>query len=126
MSAGQDESAFRTACAGVPAPISSRPPPMVSRGEAAGSSRPLRPGLDRPVQDYFREHFSIVFSGFLDSIAFTAAFKTVGADRMMFAADYPFLDSAETRKFLDELPVSGSDREKIAHTNAERLLKLGG
>ncbi|MEH0421468.1 hypothetical protein [Streptomyces sp. B21-083] len=33
--------------------------------------------------------------------------------------------TTETRKFLDRLPVSDTDREKIAHGNAERILKLG-
>jgi len=31
---------------------------------------------------------------------------------------------SEARAFLDKIPVSPEDREKIAHGNAERLLKL--
>jgi uncharacterized protein len=30
----------------------------------------------------------------------------------------------QARAFLDRLPVSPADRERIAHGNAERLLKL--
>jgi predicted TIM-barrel fold metal-dependent hydrolase len=30
----------------------------------------------------------------------------------------------EARQFLDSLPVTESDRKKIAHENADRLLKL--
>ncbi|WP_416981182.1 amidohydrolase family protein [Streptomyces sp. T028] len=81
-------------------------------------------GLDRPVRDYFREHFSLAISGILDTVAFNAAFDTVGSERMLFAVDYPFHSSTETRAFFDDLPLSTTDREKIAHTNAERLLKL--
>ncbi len=42
----------------------------------------------------------------------------------MFSADYPYGSMAKAREFLDKLPVSPSDRERIAHGNAERLLGL--
>jgi predicted TIM-barrel fold metal-dependent hydrolase len=48
----------------------------------------------------------------------------VGADRILFSVDYPFSPNAEGRDFLNSLPVSPEDREKIAHGNADRLLKL--
>jgi predicted TIM-barrel fold metal-dependent hydrolase len=31
---------------------------------------------------------------------------------------------AQARAFLDQLPVSPADRERIAHGNAERLLRM--
>lgn len=80
--------------------------------------------LDKPVKDYFREHFSITISGINDDVAFAGALNTVGIDRVMFSADYPFNCSAEAREFLEGLSIDQSDREKIAHGNAERLLKL--
>jgi predicted TIM-barrel fold metal-dependent hydrolase len=80
--------------------------------------------LDKPVKDYFRSNISITISGILDNIAFAAALNAVGIDRMMFSADYPFHSSLETREYLEQLPVDPSDKEKIAHVNAERLLKL--
>jgi predicted TIM-barrel fold metal-dependent hydrolase len=42
----------------------------------------------------------------------------------MFSADHPYGSMAAARKFLNELPVSASEREQIAHSNAERLLGL--
>jgi uncharacterized protein len=42
----------------------------------------------------------------------------------MFSADYPYASMPEARAFLDRLPVSPADREKIAHGNAEGLLRL--
>jgi len=42
----------------------------------------------------------------------------------MFAVDYPFSRNEEGRTFLDGLPVSAADKDKIAHSNAERLLGL--
>ena len=48
----------------------------------------------------------------------------VGADRIMFSADYPFSAMPAARAFLEQLPVSPADKERIAHENAERLLAL--
>ena len=42
----------------------------------------------------------------------------------MFSADYPYSSMTEAKHFLDNLPVSAHDKKKIAHGNAERLLKL--
>jgi predicted TIM-barrel fold metal-dependent hydrolase len=49
----------------------------------------------------------------------------VGVDPIMFSADYPYQSMSQARAFLDQLPVSASDKEKIAHGNAERLLGCG-
>ena len=49
-----------------------------------------------------------------------------GVDRIMFSVDYPFASNARARAFLDALPVSPADRAKIAHGNADRLLRLPG
>lgn len=43
---------------------------------------------------------------------------------ILFSADYPYSSMAEARRLLEELPVSPADRERIAHGNAERSLKL--
>jgi len=48
----------------------------------------------------------------------------VGVERIMFSADYPWGSMVEARRFLDQLPVSPSDRERVAHINAEELLGL--
>jgi predicted TIM-barrel fold metal-dependent hydrolase len=42
----------------------------------------------------------------------------------MFSADYPYGSMEEARSFLQYLPVSDGDRERIAHGNAERLFGL--
>jgi predicted TIM-barrel fold metal-dependent hydrolase len=48
----------------------------------------------------------------------------VGVDRIMFSTDHPYASMTQARAFLDRLPVSPADRERIAHGNAERLLRL--
>jgi predicted TIM-barrel fold metal-dependent hydrolase len=45
-------------------------------------------------------------------------------DRILFSADYPYASMAHARAFLEQLPLSPADRARIAHGNAERLLRL--
>jgi uncharacterized protein len=80
--------------------------------------------LTRPIKDYFYDHVSITTSGVFDYAAFASALHAFGADRIMFAVDYPYSPNQEGRAFLDSLPISPTDRAKIASGNAERLLKL--
>ena len=80
--------------------------------------------LARPVGAYLRENVSYTFGGFNWTPAFLDLLLQVGVDRIMFSTDYPFASMAAARSFLDQLPVSPVDRERIAHGNAERLLRL--
>jgi predicted TIM-barrel fold metal-dependent hydrolase len=80
--------------------------------------------LNRPVADYLRENIYYTFSGFNFTQTFLDLYLQVGADRIMFSADYPYSSMAQARNFLDQLPVSYADKNKIAHGNAERLLRL--
>ena len=63
-------------------------------------------------------------SGCFSEPPFVCALKVVGADRILFSVDYPYSSNAEGRAFLNSLPVSPGEMAKIAHGNAERLLKL--
>jgi predicted TIM-barrel fold metal-dependent hydrolase len=48
----------------------------------------------------------------------------MGADRILFAADYPFGTPKEAVEDIERSPVSDSDKEIIYHFNAERVLRL--
>jgi predicted TIM-barrel fold metal-dependent hydrolase len=80
--------------------------------------------LKRPVGEYFRDHFYLTTSGYFTNPPFLCMLQVVGADHIMFSVDYPFSPNAVGRKFLDHLAISREDMEKIAHGNAEKLLKL--
>jgi hypothetical protein len=86
--------------------------------------RPEMTGLRQPVSAYLRQNLYYSFSGFNFPATFLDLLLEVGADRIMFSADYPYASMAEARAFLDRLPVSEADREKIAHGNAERVMGL--
>ncbi len=81
-------------------------------------------GLARPVSAYLRENVHYTFAGFNYTPTFLDLLLEVGVDRIMFSADFPYGSMTAAREFLDHLPVSAADRERIAHGNAERLLAL--
>jgi hypothetical protein len=80
--------------------------------------------LQRRVADYFCKNFYLTTSGYFTVPPLLCALQVVGADHILFSVDYPFSPNAEGRDFLNSLPVSPEDREKIAHGNADRLLRL--
>ena len=97
-------------------------PSMIWRTNAKVTQRTTK--LERPVLDYFVEHFYVSTSGFFSSTALLNLMLVLGADRILFAADYPYNKSEDARAFLEAAPIAPTDREKIAHGNAERLLRL--
>lgn len=80
--------------------------------------------LSRTVSQTILDQTWITTSGFFALAPFTAAMMTFGADRILFSVDYPFSPNSAGRAFLDHLPVAPADKAKIAHGNADRLLKL--
>ncbi|MGB7437835.1 MAG: amidohydrolase family protein [Candidatus Acidiferrum sp.] len=80
--------------------------------------------LQRPISAYLRGNVHYTFSGFNYTPNFLDLLLQVGVERIMFSADYPYASMMQARAFLDNLPVSTADKERIAHANAERLLRL--
>jgi predicted TIM-barrel fold metal-dependent hydrolase len=80
--------------------------------------------LARPISAYLRENVHYTFAGFNFTPTFLDLLLQVGVERIMFSADHPYGSMSEARAFLDRLPVSSADREKIAHLNAERHLRM--
>jgi predicted TIM-barrel fold metal-dependent hydrolase len=49
----------------------------------------------------------------------------LSADNILFSVDWPYESNSMGTAFLRSAPISEIDRAKIAHGNAERILKLG-
>lgn len=81
-------------------------------------------GLDRGVDEYLRQNVYYATSGFNYTSVFVDLMTQVGAERIMFATDYPILSMRDSREFLDRLPLTAQDAHLVAHGNAERLLGL--
>lgn len=81
-------------------------------------------GLEREVREYFMQNFYVTTSGFFTNGPFMCLLDTMPVDRVMFAVDYPYSNNDEGRAFIDAAPLSSADRDKVAYSNAERLLRL--
>jgi uncharacterized protein len=104
-------------------------PSMIWRANSELS--PATGYLKRRVIDYFTQNVHVTTSGYyaihdgaFDYAAFIGLLHAIGIERILFAVDHPYSDNRACRRFLDNLPISPGDKEKIAHLNAERLLKL--
>jgi predicted TIM-barrel fold metal-dependent hydrolase len=91
---------------------------------ADGRLTPKYPHLKKSVRRYFLEHFSITTAGVFSTPELMCTASVVGFDNMLFSVDYPFESNLQATKWFAELQIADSDRAKLAHLNAERVLGL--
>ncbi len=60
---------------------------------------------------------------FIDTDDMVRFIRAFGADRCMFGCDFPFFLPKDVKELFMKLPLTDTERELIAHENAERLLK---
>jgi 2,3-dihydroxybenzoate decarboxylase len=48
----------------------------------------------------------------------------MGADRILFAVDWPFVPNAPGPRWMEHAPISEDDKIKILSGNAKRLLRM--
>jgi 5-carboxyvanillate decarboxylase len=76
-----------------------------------------------PAQ-YFRDNFYVTTSGMFWEPVLKFVCSVLGADKVMFATDYPYEVTREATEFIESVQIDNADRKKICHLNAERILKL--
>jgi predicted TIM-barrel fold metal-dependent hydrolase len=92
---------------------------------AAGSGpRTRHAGMQRGVRSYMRQNVYVTSSGVFDQPVLECAVAVLGIDNLLFSVDDPLRDNFEAVEFLRAARLSPADKEKFAHGNAERLLKL--
>lgn len=72
----------------------------------------------------FRRNFNITTSGFFSDSALRCCIEEMGADRILFAVDWPFVSNAEGTDWMRAFPTDPATRKMIFAGNAERLLSL--
>ena len=94
----------------------------------ARSNRAFQPGNggknQRTMIDTFRQQLYITTSGFFTLPPLQLALDTIGIDNIIFSVDYPFSTNQMGMDFLNALPLPADQVAKIAHRNADKLLKL--
>jgi uncharacterized protein len=99
-------------------------PMMMQRLDAMFDERIF--GFKRSVGEMLRSQVWIAISGLFTIPPTLIAIQTWGADRVLFANDYPFVDSKRVPEFLRALGdvIGPSDMRKVCQTNAEELFKI--
>ncbi len=94
------------------------------RWERAGMKDPLAPDIKKKISQYMKDNFYLSTSGNFYVPAFMCAYAGWGADRIMFAVDYPMESSMDAVRMVESAPICDLDKEKVFHLNAEKLLRL--
>ena len=72
----------------------------------------------------FREHFYVTTSGNFSQPALLCTVMELGADRILFAVDWPFNSNIEGVEFVRTASIKSKDKSKIFAGNAARLLRV--
>jgi predicted TIM-barrel fold metal-dependent hydrolase len=72
----------------------------------------------------FRDNFYVTMSGMFWQPVLQFVCSVMGSDKVMFATDYPYESSKLAVDFMESVQLSHTDKEKVCHLNAEKLLKL--
>ena len=75
-------------------------------------------------RDTFRQHFWITTSGNFSTPALLCSMLEMGAERILFSVDYPFVPNPPGVRWMEQVPIAPEDRDKILSGNAKKLLKL--
>lgn len=80
--------------------------------------------LKKSPAAYIRDNFYITTSGMFWPPAITCAYQGLGAEKILFAVDYPYESMSEAVQFISDLKLPVKVKENIAHSNAERLFGI--
>jgi 2,3-dihydroxybenzoate decarboxylase len=84
-----------------------------------------RPGNSRlEFKKTFCDHFYVTTSGFFSTPALLCTVLQMGIDRVMFSVDWPFVENGPGMRWMETVPLSEEDRQKMFNANARRLLKM--
>ena len=81
-------------------------------------------GLKRNFSEYFKKNIYVNPSGMMYETQFKFCLENFGVDHIMWGEDYPYRKPDNIRTMLEGLDISEEDREKIAHSNAERIFHI--
>ena len=80
--------------------------------------------LKKEPSRYFKDHFYVTTSGMFWDPVMTFVCSVLGADKVLFATDYPYESSREAVAFINSASINRSDKEAVCFRNAEKLFGL--
>jgi len=81
-------------------------------------------GKGPPIRERFCNHFWLTTSGNFSNPALLCTVMELGVDRILYSVDWPYVDNEPGTEWMEGVPLSQEDREKILNGNAKRLLKM--
>jgi 2,3-dihydroxybenzoate decarboxylase len=85
---------------------------------------PPRYKAKKKICEYFHQHFYLTTSGNFRTQTLIDALLEIGADKLLFSADWPFENVDHAAQWFDSASISEADLKKIGRDNALRLFKL--
>lgn len=83
----------------------------------------LKP-LKRKISDYMRENVCYTTSGMAWEPAIMFTRSVVGADRVLYAMDYPYQYVPEEVAAMERMPLTDQEKKAFFQTNAESVFRL--
>ncbi len=82
--------------------------------------------VQRPIafREIFCHNFWITTAGHFSTPALLCSILEIGIDRVLFSVDWPFAQNLLGMKWMETVPLSREDKEKMFNGNARRLLKM--
>lgn len=99
-------------------------PFQLARLDSRYEQAPVTDRPDRLPSIYLRRNLYITTSGLFSHPALMGAISSLGIDHVLFAIDYPYERSEEAVEFLHTAPLAPADLARLAHTNADHILRL--
>ena len=79
--------------------------------------------LNMAPSEYFKRNVWVTTSGMCADAPLRCAIDMLGADRVMFSADYPFESTSEAGDWIDAAPLTDQERDMVCHGSAKSVLK---
>lgn len=80
--------------------------------------------LERTFREYFTQNVHVTPSGMFEEAQLQYCVRTLPIDRILFATDHPFVGARGATEFLERADLPEDAKRRIAHGNAERLLRI--
>lgn len=81
-------------------------------------------GLLHNISYYFKNNMYITPSGMFYEDDFLFCRNKVGAERILWATDYPYCKPENSKMYLEKIKLPFEEKEKIAYLNAENLFGI--
>lgn len=91
---------------------------------AKGQRIGLCPKTELSMAEYFQRNVWITTSGMEDPLALEYSVRKLGADKVLWAIDYPYEQSEPAVSFIKEAPLDPEVKRRVAYRNAEELFRI--